>query len=100
MAASDSMLIQSSSTLTCGGKAPTRGSMLIQSSSTLSRGSCYGELARLAVDEGNQIGSVVVTQSAAECQRRCSTNSQCKSVTLCPQYYGCWLKDRSLTGDE
>lgn len=60
---------------------------------------CYGELAGLASDEGGAVGTVW-TQSASECKRRCSESDQCKSVSFCRQWSGCWLKDRTLSGGE
>jgi len=61
---------------------------------------CYGELTHLAVDEGNEIGVVVSARSAAECQQSCSAQDQCKSLSFCPQWKSCWMKDRSFTGGE
>jgi len=63
-------------------------------------GTCYGELAHLAADEGDTIGSNIGTRSAATCQARCSANDRCKSISLCPQWSGCWMKVRSFNGSE
>jgi len=59
---------------------------------------CYGELAALAVVEGNPVGRVQ-THSADACKSSCTDNDQCQSVSFCPQW-GCFLKDRSFNGDE
>lgn len=61
---------------------------------------CYGQLSHLAEHEGNGVGSVIYTQSAAECQRHCSEQGECKSFTLCPNWHKCWMKDRSFSGGE
>jgi len=63
-------------------------------------GTCYGELAQLAVTEGGSVGSVVWTNKAAKCQESCNADPNCKSFSLCPQWYSCYMKDRALTGDE
>jgi len=63
-------------------------------------GGCYGQLARVAVDEGNGVGSRILTSSATACQQQCDTNDACNSFTLCPGWSKCWMKDNSFTGDE
>jgi len=97
----------------------THGSVLLQAMSAVAKGasnltedvqeaevvahaddSCYGELAHLAEHEGNGVGSTIYTQSAAECQQRCSADGQCNSFTLCPGWNKCWMKDQSFTGGE
>jgi len=60
---------------------------------------CYGALEKLASDEGSEIG-YVPTSSAEDCKDACAANSQCKSVAFCPQWSGCWFKDRTFNGDE
>jgi len=61
---------------------------------------CYGKLAHRAADEGNAVGSRIITRSDTECEQSCNANSECKSFTLCRGWSKCWMKDRSLTGDE
>mmetsp|Transcript_41749 Transcript_41749/g.129970 ORF Transcript_41749/g.129970 Transcript_41749/m.129970 type:complete len:471 (+) Transcript_41749:80-1492(+) len=85
----DQTIASSDAICQCGAELPRPGG-----------GECYGELTNLAVDEGSDVGGHVYTRSAAECQRRCSANGQCRSFSLCPQWNGCWLKDRSFSGSE
>jgi len=61
---------------------------------------CYGEFAELVVDEGNEIGAQIYTRSAEECKSSCSDATQCRSFAICPQWNGCWMKDRNLIGSE
>jgi len=69
-----------------------------------SGGSCsdgqYTHLEQVVEDEGAGVGSTVYTNSAEECQRRCDETGGCESFTICPGWYKCWMKDRSLTGSE
>jgi len=60
---------------------------------------CYGKLEGLAIDEGGDVGTVSTT-SPAECMEGCSANANCMSASFCPQWSGCWLKDRSFSGSE
>eukprot|EP00930_Biecheleria_cincta_P002754 TRINITY_DN103750_c0_g1_i1.p1 TRINITY_DN103750_c0_g1~~TRINITY_DN103750_c0_g1_i1.p1 ORF type:complete len:591 (+),score=76.80 TRINITY_DN103750_c0_g1_i1:73-1845(+) len=61
---------------------------------------CYGELQALAQDEGAQIGSQILTSSSPECKNRCSQSAECKSITFCGGWQGCWLKTKSFNGAE
>jgi len=61
---------------------------------------CYGEFAQLVVDEGNSVGNPMGTRDAEECQRACSEREDCKSVSFCPQWHNCFMKDKVLQGDE
>jgi len=61
---------------------------------------CYGELDGLAIDEGNGVEGDISTTSPERCMARCSAHTNCKSVSFCPQWSGCWLKDRSFSGSE
>jgi len=60
---------------------------------------CYGELPALALEEGTEIG-VGSASSRIDCERSCNENPQCKSISFCPSWSGCWLKDRPFTGGE
>lgn len=61
---------------------------------------CYGKLQALAKDEGAQIGSQIGTGSSTECKKRCSQTAECKSITFCRGWQGCWLKTKSFNGAE
>jgi hypothetical protein len=78
----------------CGGTSPTA----TPSAAPTAGETCYGELAELAVDEGNEVGKMEIS-SAAECQRACDANPACRSFSLSPTW-GCYLKDRSFSGGE
>merc|ERR1719336_966254 len=60
----------------------------------------YGQMERVVAEEGNDVGSLVRTSSADDCQRECDANAACKSFTICPEWSKCWMKDRSLDGGE
>ncbi|CAJ1354121.1 unnamed protein product [Effrenium voratum] len=60
---------------------------------------CYGSLPALAASEGTHAGKVS-TNSLAECQKECDGKANCKSFSFCPQWNGCFLKERVLTGSE
>jgi hypothetical protein len=60
---------------------------------------CYGDFSNLVVEEGNGVGGVI-TSSSSECQTACTNNANCQSVSFCPQWNGCWMKDMFLTGSE
>lgn len=60
---------------------------------------CYGSLNGVASIEGASVG-VEYTASLEECRTACSGKANCKSFALCPQWNRCFLKDRSLTGNE
>eukprot|EP00933_Yihiella_yeosuensis_P060784 TRINITY_DN63578_c0_g1_i1.p1 TRINITY_DN63578_c0_g1~~TRINITY_DN63578_c0_g1_i1.p1 ORF type:complete len:624 (+),score=80.61 TRINITY_DN63578_c0_g1_i1:91-1962(+) len=60
---------------------------------------CYGRLSALATNEGNPVGAVD-TQSLSRCKSSCSGDSRCKSMSYCPGWNGCWMKDRSFSGGE
>ncbi|CAE7649994.1 unnamed protein product [Symbiodinium pilosum] len=59
---------------------------------------CYAELSGLAEDEGGAVGEVD-TRSLSECQRGCSENAECNSISFCREW-GCWMKSRSFSGGE
>jgi len=61
---------------------------------------CYGKLQALAQDEGAQIGSRIGTGSSTECKKSCSQTAECKSITFCRGWQGCWLKTKSFNGAE
>jgi len=61
---------------------------------------CYGELsAVVAGGEGNGVGEIQTT-SETDCKNACNNNARCKSFALCPNYRGCYMKDRSISGGE
>merc|ERR1712217_108338 len=62
-------------------------------------GGCFGELSSLAEDEGAAVGAITTT-SKTDCKAACEASPSCKSVSFCPQWNGCWMKNRVLTGSE
>jgi len=60
---------------------------------------CYGEFAHLVSDEGAEVGSIGA-ESALACKSACDRNALCNSVSYCPEWSRCWLKDRILDGSE
>merc|ERR1719330_2261704 len=60
----------------------------------------YGQMEHVVAEEGNDVGSLIRTSSADDCQQECDANAACKSFTLCPGWAKCWMKDRSLNGGE
>ncbi|CAK0859326.1 unnamed protein product [Prorocentrum cordatum] len=63
-------------------------------------GGCWSQLAGLAADEGEQVGQTIYTSSMAECRAACEAAAGCSSVSLCPQWGSCWMKDRAFAGGE
>jgi len=61
---------------------------------------CYGHFTNVVVDEGVNVGHRLFTRSSNDCQAACTNEPNCKSFSLCPEYNGCWMKDRALTGSE
>jgi len=61
---------------------------------------CYGNFANLVAEEGNAVGEQLFTSSAEQCRAACTENAQCRSFSLCPQWNGCWMKDKTLSGNE
>jgi hypothetical protein len=61
---------------------------------------CYGELSYLAVEEGSTVGQQLYTASSDRCKEACTDTQECNSLTLCPQWSGCWMKDRRFDGGE
>lgn len=80
-----------------GSPAPTPAN--VAPSGQTSGSTCYGEFSSLVADEGAGIGGIS-TSSVVECKASCSRNAECKSISFCPQWNGCWMKDRVLTGGE
>jgi len=74
---------------------PTPASTPIQSESN----DCFGALTSLVADEGVGVGGIS-TASKVDCQAACKSSSRCQSASFCPQWNGCWFKDRALTGSE
>jgi len=56
---------------------------------------CYGELQGVAAEEGNGVGEIK-TLSLQECRQACSQNELCKSAAFCPEFEGCYLKDKPI----
>jgi len=60
---------------------------------------CYGTLSAVAEVEGAGVGEIT-TLSLQECQAACSDNDRCKSAAFCPEFEGCYLKEKNLNGNE
>lgn len=65
-------------------------------------GTCWAELLGLAADEGNGVGGDIEGSgvSLTPCKNSCAGNAACLSFSYCPQWNGCWMKDRSFSGGE
>lgn len=60
----------------------------------------WGQLGGLAADEGEQLGDVAFFAQPTECTAHCDAHTGCNSVTYCPKWGGCFLKDRVFTAGE
>jgi len=60
---------------------------------------CYGTFSAVVQEEGAGVGEIITT-SLEECQRACSENDRCRSAAFCPVFEGCYMKEKSLTGNE
>mmetsp|Transcript_6102 Transcript_6102/g.16499 ORF Transcript_6102/g.16499 Transcript_6102/m.16499 type:complete len:390 (-) Transcript_6102:291-1460(-) len=65
-----------------------------------SSGVCFTQLAGLAVEEGEGVGSVVNTSSPSDCEAVCSATASCQSFSFCPQWGSCWMKTKAFFGGE
>lgn len=60
----------------------------------------WSKLGGLAADEGDQLGDVAFLAHPTECTAHCDAHVGCNSVTYCPTWGGCFLKDGIFTGGE
>eukprot|EP00931_Biecheleriopsis_adriatica_P042894 TRINITY_DN2447_c0_g1_i3.p1 TRINITY_DN2447_c0_g1~~TRINITY_DN2447_c0_g1_i3.p1 ORF type:complete len:887 (-),score=130.08 TRINITY_DN2447_c0_g1_i3:97-2367(-) len=72
---------------------------ITSTTATTTSDTCYGELSAVAAEEGAGVGEIT-TLSLQECQSACSSNARCQSAAFCPEFEGCYLKDKAFTGNE